>query len=202
MNDFTPVVRSKTKMTARANPILARLPNGPCEMVEIGVSQALLGQHLLRSRPKMIWHGVDSWLGADMQPEAYLATNDAHAHLSREHARLHHKAAMQRLREFGDRARVYHMISRTAAMLFPEGGADLVFIDADHSYEGTLRDCFDWWPKVREGGWLGGHDFASGDPRFKFGVDTAVKEFSTRIGAEFELDGGMTWWVRRAGSAS
>lgn len=35
---------------------------------------------------------------------------------------------------------------------------DLLFIDADHSYEGVKRDWADWVPKVRDGGVVALHD--------------------------------------------
>lgn len=37
--------------------------------------------------------------------------------------------------------------------------ADIVFIDAAHDYEHCLEDIHLWWPKVREGGYLAGHDY-------------------------------------------
>lgn len=34
-----------------------------------------------------------------------------------------------------------------------------VFLDADHSNAGVLRDMRAWWPKVVPGGFMGGHDW-------------------------------------------
>ena len=34
----------------------------------------------------------------------------------------------------------------------------MVFIDADHSYRSTIEDVQVWFPKVRKGGMLCGHD--------------------------------------------
>jgi predicted O-methyltransferase YrrM len=42
-----------------------------------------------------------------------------------------------------------------------DGVFDLVFLDGDHSYEGCRDDIFAWWPKVRPGGILCGHDYGS-----------------------------------------
>lgn len=50
--------------------------------------------------------------------------------------------------------------------------ADLVFIDANHEYESVKADVEAWWPHVRSGGILCGHDFNSHD-----GVRRAVDEF-------------------------
>jgi hypothetical protein len=39
-----------------------------------------------------------------------------------------------------------------------EGEFDLVFIDADHSYEAVKRDWRDWTPKLKIGGLIALHD--------------------------------------------
>jgi methyltransferase family protein len=49
---------------------------------------------------------------------------------------------------------------------------DVVFIDALHDYESVVQDISMWWPKVREGGFLCGHDFNHQWP----GVMRAVAE--------------------------
>lgn len=40
-----------------------------------------------------------------------------------------------------------------------DASLDFVYIDADHHYETALADIRAWWPKVRQGGFLGGHDY-------------------------------------------
>lgn len=48
---------------------------------------------------------------------------------------------------------------------------DFIFIDADHSYEGALRDFEQFWPKVKKGGIFAGHDMNLP------GVNKAIREF-------------------------
>lgn len=50
--------------------------------------------------------------------------------------------------------------------------SDMVFIDALHDYESVKRDIQLWWPRVRVGGMLAGHDFSHKWP----GVERAVAE--------------------------
>jgi predicted O-methyltransferase YrrM len=50
--------------------------------------------------------------------------------------------------------------SKTAHRHFPDGSFDFIFIDADHSYEGVRADITNYYPKVRKGGILAGHDYA------------------------------------------
>ncbi len=56
---------------------------------------------------------------------------------------------------------------------FDERVCDFVFIDGDHSYEGCLADLRAWWPKVKVGGRIAGHDHTHDFP----GVIRAVSEF-------------------------
>lgn len=60
-----------------------------------------------------------------------------------------------------------------------ESGLDFAFIDADHSAVATWKDIQAWWPKIRPGGILCGHDYDA----VQTGVSDAVKEFvSTQPG--------------------
>lgn len=67
---------------------------------------------------------------------------------------------------------VHWMSTSEAASFVPNRWADFVFIDAAHSYFSVQRDIKDWLPKVRQGGWFGGHDY---HPKFP-GVIKAVNE--------------------------
>ena len=62
--------------------------------------------------------------------------------------------------------------SADAAKGFPDGSVDLVFVDADHSYDGVQRDVSAWWPKVKFKGQMLGHDYG----RKEYGVTEAVHE--------------------------
>ena len=56
---------------------------------------------------------------------------------------------------------------------------DWVYLDADHSYQSVLNDIKHWYPKVKKGGIISGHDFLP-NPNHDisyFGVDKAVCEF-------------------------
>lgn len=62
--------------------------------------------------------------------------------------------------------------SEIASKRFPDNFFDLVFIDANHSYENVKLDINLWLPKVKNKGILAGHDYHSGWP----GVIKAVDE--------------------------
>jgi predicted O-methyltransferase YrrM len=50
------------------------------------------------------------------------------------------------------------MASPAASEMFDDSSVDFVWIDGDHSDEAVLADIAGWLPKVRKGGWIGGHD--------------------------------------------
>lgn len=54
-----------------------------------------------------------------------------------------------------------------------DNSLSMIYLDADHSYEGVLRDLTAWYPKVVSGGIIAGHDFLSPD----YGVKQAIYNF-------------------------
>jgi hypothetical protein len=74
----------------------------------------------------------------------------------------------------GDRVRMYQGLSVNAAGDTPDDSLDFVYIDANHAYEYVYADLRAWYPKVRIGGVLAGHDiFTQSCPD----VTSAVVEF-------------------------
>ena len=61
---------------------------------------------------------------------------------------------------------------------FPDAHFDWIYVDADHSYEGLLRDANAAATKVKPGGFLVFNDFAHADPFLgAYGVQRAVADF-------------------------
>lgn len=180
----------------RGRAIIKRLPKGAA-VAEVGVLLGVLSEYLLRQRPDISLLMIDNWQTADKQPEAYKETGDLHAH----HTEVwrvedHRRQAENRARHFPGRAEVMAMSSVEAAALVSDGSLDLVFLDADHSYEGVKADLAAWVPKVRRGGWIGGHDYQNHEPGYDFsGVKRAVDEWST---GPVETDLNFTWFARIA----
>ena len=70
------------------------------------------------------------------------------------------------------------MTSDMAAAWFEDESLDMVFIDADHSYEAVKRDIQTWEKKLKPGGILSGHDYWPGSwPE----VRQAVNECCPRV---------------------
>ena len=57
------------------------------------------------------------------------------------------------------RCHLLSMSSPSAATLFADNSIAAVYVDGDHSYEGAKADILAWWPKIRPGGYMCGHDY-------------------------------------------
>jgi predicted O-methyltransferase YrrM len=68
---------------------------------------------------------------------------------------------------------IYEM-SNIACSKFSDGVFDFIYIDGDHSYKETKQDLENWFPKLRHGGVIAGHDYII---KKNFGVIEAVDEF-------------------------
>lgn len=92
------------------------------------------------------------------------------------------------------------------AKTFADGALDFVYIDADHDYEHCKQDIEAWFPKVRHGGLVAGHDFLDWTKEqgavVNFGVKQAVTEFCVKHGYQMHLTTEdffegvpyQTWW--------
>jgi len=74
------------------------------------------------------------------------------------------------------------MKSTEATTLYEDNSLDFVFIDGSHLYEDVLADLQAWFPKVKKGGHIAGHDFPWPN------VKRAVIEFFSNKGSFYGHD--------------
>jgi predicted O-methyltransferase YrrM len=109
---------------------------------------------------------------------------------------------LQKQSEIFPTTKIYTMSSKEASALIPNE-LDLVYIDADHSYESCKEDILLWSPKVKIGGIICGHDYTLENP----GVIKAVDELFNKQYVNFEKEKGIygpqlnrvIWWVHKTG---
>lgn len=89
--------------------------------------------------------------------------------------------------------RIVRLKSVEAALFFPEGFFDLVYIDGDHSYSSVKADIAAWLPTVKRGGLIGGHDYVDDDSRITeiYDVRRAVRG---AFGEDFQTYKSWTWY--------
>ena len=125
---------------------------------------------------------------------------------------------------YEDRTTLIRAESNAASYLFKDEYFDFIYIDANHKYSYVMRDIKIWYPKLKPGGVLAGHDWIAdydeeqadenGDvhvwlhntetPNIMeyaglFGVNAAVKEFCKEINKEYEVTDEYlgTWYFKK-----
>lgn len=161
-----------------------------CQFIcEIGVREAANFGRMIAHNPKMAV-AVDAWVD-DGNP----AHNDAG------YAQEHQDMLYQRIRDsFMDNPAVHicREYSHEAASHFPDEFFDLIYIDADHTYEGCKRDLETWYPKLKPGKFLTGDDYTEHRTPVtgvRFGVVRAVNEFGKEHGYEIHEMPARGWAI-------
>ncbi len=95
------------------------------------------------------------------------------------------KCFQENTASFGIKPKIYQMTSKEASKLIKNETLDLVFIDAEHSYEAVKDDIKNWLPKIKAGGIICGHDY---NPSWT-GTMKAVDEIGT--------DSNNTVWYKQ-----
>lgn len=88
------------------------------------------------------------------------------------------------------RVTVHLGVSTETISSFADGYFDWIYIDADHSHAGCLKDAEASMTKVRPGGYLVFNDFAHTDLEHgRYGVHRAVTQFA------LQNDWPFAWWA-------
>lgn len=135
--------------------------------VEIGTAEGHTTEYLLNTISDLTLYGVDPY------PE-YIDW-DGNTPKYDENKNQHHK----KVEKFSDRYTHVYKTSDDAALEFEDESLDFVFIDGLHTYDQVLKDCINYYPKVKKGGYIIGHDFARIQD-----VNKAVVEFAKSVNKE------------------
>jgi len=178
----------------RANAILAKLPdNVKLTGVEVGVWAGETTRHLLRKRKMLELVLVDPW--AAMPEPMRLTCSMGALCVSQEQMDNVYNKVIDSLSFAKDRIDVMRMELCDAANKIASESQDFVFLDADHTKLGTLCAMLLYWPKVKAGGWLCGHDL---DHVYEvWGVRPAVEWFCAQRKLKFQKGAGATWFIRK-----
>jgi predicted O-methyltransferase YrrM len=137
--------------------------------IEIGVDEGLTSRYFLSQLPELKLFGVDPY-------SEYLDWNGNY--LNQDGRNNTFDLAMERLNKFDKRYHLYRMTSDDAVDNFVDNSYDFIFIDGLHEYKQLLKDCANYFPKIRKGGVFAGHDYTAIS-----GVKKAVDEFAKEVGA-------------------
>lgn len=136
--------------------------------VEVGVEQGLYSKALLEANRQLKLFCVDPWL-------AYQGYRE---HVSQDKLDAFLEITKQRLVNYN--FEIVRKLSVDAAKDFEDNSLDFVYIDGNHEFSHVVADICAWYPKVRRGGILSGHDYISRrNPSMGMHVPEAVIGFTS-----------------------
>lgn len=181
--------------------------------VEIGCFKGEFSKEILNR-----WDGelymVDVW--SELGDEYIDGSNHKY------HNNTVYQECLNNVYEFGSRAIMIRTSSDKAYKLFSDESLDFIYIDANHAYDFVKQDIQYWYPKVKKGGLVMGHDYLKidwyKDPNFAtnkkdkhiwtgngtyyngiFGVNPAVDEFCNLYDYKLNVtdDWFGTWYFEK-----
>jgi len=141
--------------------------------IEIGVRIGEFSEILLRNTKLKQICFLDAW--KEYPPDLYQDL----ANCSQQEQDQRYAITVNKLKRYGDRARIIRKDCVDAVNDFEDCYFDFIYIDANHEYQYIKRDINDWYPKLKAGGLFSGHDYIDDCVKSNgsFGVKGAVNEF-------------------------
>jgi len=108
-------------------------------MVEVGV-YAGQSTHIFSQYFKRV-HAVDPWKNFEEYPENMRVVEKVFDRFKAPNVIKHKKTSVEAAKDIKDKS------------------MDFIYLDARHEMEYVLEDIDAWLPKLKDSGWIGGHDF-------------------------------------------
>jgi predicted O-methyltransferase YrrM len=91
--------------------------------------------------------------------------------------------------KLGKAITLHKAFTHEAASAFADRSVDFIFVDAGHDSGSVYRDLVTYYPKLKPGGWMAGHDWCDEFP----GVEKACKAFFPQVGRRVEQCSRRSW---------
>lgn len=153
-----------------------------CDYVcELGVHKGENFHNMIAHSPKLAV-AVDAWVndGTPSHNDGGYTQEELNNQYAYFQTQVNYLPFVRIIRDYTDKT----------APLFPNDYFDFVYFDADHSVAGCHADLINWYPKIKPGKFLVGHDYRRG-----FGVVEAVNKFITQTKLELIFMPPSTWAV-------
>lgn len=141
-----------------------------CRMLigaEIGVQRGINSESILNELNIKKMYLIDAW--------------KSYADYSAKWTSLNYDLVKRRFKN-DERVEIIKGFSEVAVNNIKDGSLDFVYIDANHTYEYVFQDINLWFPKVKFGGIVAGHDVCVSD------VIKAVRDFCSDKNIDFQID--------------
>lgn len=138
-------------------------------VAELGVAEGNFSNDLLEAGVGILY-SVDNW--------GHIPHVTGDGNFPQDFHDANYKAATEKLSKFGYRSLIFKGLTVGVASRIPDNFLDMVYLDAAHYYDGVISDLVSWYPKVKPGGIISGHDYLNVED---YGVNKAVNDFVKNI---------------------
>jgi methyltransferase family protein len=163
---------------------------------EIGVQQGKYSELLIRDTGFLHFFCIDPWC---VWPDTEYGNDSANVDQSTHDS--YYEDTVKRLEPY-DNVSVLQLTSAEASTRLPDDYLDFVYLDANHSFITVKEDIEIWYPKIRRGGILAGHDYLTEEKKNEvnrpyYGVKKAVDFFCLEHDLVLHLtkDFYTSWYV-------
>jgi lipopolysaccharide biosynthesis glycosyltransferase len=180
------LLKDRTELIKHVNSLY---PNGVG--VEVGVQRGDYSRTILENWDCRKLYLVDPW--DDYEDYSY----DFGA-VSQEKHDDNLDVTKENIEPYEHKVEIIRDFSVEASDEFNKESLDFVYLDARHDAEGIRKDIEHWWPLIKKGGMLAGHDYANyNQPNNLIEVKEVVDEFFDDVNVT--LDGPFpSWWVKKS----
>lgn len=154
---------------------------------EIGVHRGECSGHLLQLHPGLKLYMIDMWSPDTYKGKGDDAATEPYRKIYEKECDLNRKKAIEAVEPYKDRAIIIQSSSIIASAFFDDNSLDFVFIDGAHDEESVSDDIECWSKKIKNNGWIIGHDYSNFE-----GVKKAVDKIFNNI----IIDEDYTWSVQ------
>ena len=151
---------------------------------EVGVGFGVNAERIITiSNPKLLYL-VDAWDGNLFRVPRSSKTE-------KEDGQKIYEKVVEKFKD-NKKIEIIKNLSTEAVKQFEDNYFDWVYVDASHDFESVKEDMEIWWPKIKQGGYLAGHDY-SYNP-----VNKSVNEFiinnNLTLYYKSDLDASISDW--------
>ena len=138
----------------------------PLTIAEVGVAEGLYSKQMMDWGTKLLYL-IDKWEHSEVAGDSDKPQDWHDDNLQQ---------TMMRMAVYDNRPEKYIILQGDSVEMgehIQDNSLSMVYLDADHSYEGVKRDIECFYQKVCVGGIIAGHDYLN----LSYGVNQAVNEF-------------------------
>jgi hypothetical protein len=148
-----------------------------------GASTCFLAERLKELGKSVVFYVVDTWRGSPDEPDQMGAIAESSVSLYEQFYGNMERAGVI------DSILPLRMDSEMASRIATDSSVQFLFLDGDHSAAAVRQDLEAWFPKMRVGSVMSGHDYWQDQVRLQ------VDAFFAAKGLPVERN-GQCWWVR------